>query len=143
LARTLPGRVLALDVGNRRTGVAISDALRITARPLLTLERSDPHADVVAIADLVADHQITAIVVGHPLLPSGDRGEQALLVEAFAAALTAELEVPVVLWDESYTTQAAAERVGRGAANLDAAAAAVILEEWLHSTAAEDPDRQP
>ena len=134
-------RVLALDVGNRRVGVAASDPLGLLARPLVTLGRTDEAGDLAAIVALVVREDACHVVVGLPLLPSGDRGEQAERVEAFMARLGPALETAGVSWswwDESYTTLAAEDRrrergarPGRGQASLDAEAAAVILEEWL------------
>ncbi len=132
------GRLLALDVGDRRIGVAVSDPLGVTARPLLTLERKRAADDVAAVAQLVSEWEARILIVGHPLLPSGDRGEQALRVEAFVRRLKRAVDVPVSLWDESYTTVAALERMkARGVSEddirqrIDAEAAAVILEEWM------------
>jgi putative holliday junction resolvase len=129
-----PGVILALDVGNRRTGSAACDALRIAVRPLETWQRGPDADEIARVGRLVDELRAVAVVVGHPLLPSGDRGEQALSVEAFVAALAQALDVPIEMWDESYTTLAAAERLdrrGRSKVGLDAAAAAVILEEYL------------
>lgn len=135
------GRLLALDVGDRRIGVAVSDPLRILARPVTTIQRRAA-ADVQAVVDLIAEWDVAQLVVGLPLLPSGDRGEQARAVEAFVRRLEAAVAIPIVLWDESYTTETAAERLrARGVAAraakalIDAEAAAVILEEWLRAHA--------
>ncbi len=133
------GRALALDLGLRRIGVALSDPLRVTARPLCTLRRQSRSADLERIRQLVAELKVAVVVVGWPLMPSGERGVRARWAEAFASALRKLLDVPVVLWDESYTTETAqARRRDRAAgrhrsqpAELDAEAAAVILEEWL------------
>ena len=139
----MSGRLLALDVGDRRIGLAVSDPLALFARPLKTLQRSDEAADVAEIMAVVRDEAVTHVVVGHPLLPSGDRGEQALAVESFMDRLAPALAVAGVgwsYWDESYTTLTAQERRRERAARprtsdpgLDAEAAAVILEEWLRA----------
>jgi putative holliday junction resolvase len=137
-AEATAGRTMALDVGDRRIGVAVTDPMGWFARPLSVLTRVGPRADMAAIAEIVAHWDVVRVVVGLPLLPSGDRGEQAEKSERFAAALERELTVPVELWDESYTTvEAEARRAARGvrpgrsAPEIDAEAAAVILEEWL------------
>jgi putative Holliday junction resolvase len=129
---------MALDVGTRRIGVAVSDPLKLFARGLTTLQRTDPVADVQAVAALVTAWEAERLIVGHPLLPSGDRGERAVEVEAFVERLAVAVGCPIELWDESYTTLAATERLhGRGVtgreaqAQVDAEAAAVILEEWM------------
>lgn len=136
-------RAMALDLGRRRVGIAISDPLWLTAQPLATLERQSREGDLERLATLARDLGVAVIVVGWPLLPSGDRGASALRAEAFAAQLRARVDVPVVLWDESYTTEAAHERrqvrgkrgKTRRLAPVDAEAAAIILEEWLAAAA--------
>ncbi len=143
----LAGPVMALDLGSRRIGVAVSDALHLTARPLCTLPCRSRRADVERIAQLVVDVEASLVVVGWPLLPSGDPGERAHAAEAFAAALERRICLPVVLWDESCTTEAAQERRrerGRSrrrasVAGLDAEAAAVLLEEWLAAAGETEP----
>jgi putative holliday junction resolvase len=131
-------RVMSLDVGDRRVGVALTDPLGLFARPLTTIVRSDARTDVLAVADLVHVWEATRLIVGLPLLPSGDRGEQACAVESFVAALTPVLDVPIEWWDESFTTIEASDRLrergmhpDRARQVIDATAAAVILEEWL------------
>jgi putative holliday junction resolvase len=130
--------MMALDVGNRRIGVAVTDPLGLFARPVTTLMRTRPEADRALIAGLVREWSVERLVVGLPLLPSGDRGKQAESAEAFAADLARAIDVPIDLWDESYTTLAASARLRergvdlrRDRSALDATAAAVILEEWL------------
>lgn len=140
-----------MDVGGRRIGVAVTDPLRVLARPLTTIRRRSRAADVSAVADLISEWQARLLVVGLPLLPSGDRGDQARAVEAFVAQLKAAISIPVELWDESFTTLEAAARLRDAGhkpdrdreaerARLDAVAAAVILEEWLraHQSGAAD-----
>ena len=132
-----PGRVLGLDLGDARIGVAISDDARRMAVPLGTVRTGAP-ADVRAIADLVREHGVTLVVVGHPLLLSGKAGERAHHAERFAAALTGLLEIPVLLQDERLST-VEAERALRetGASGrdrrraVDRSAATVILQAWL------------
>lgn len=132
---------MALDVGDRRVGVAVSDPLQLFSRPLKTLVR---RSDAEVIGDILAvvhSESVTEVVVGLPLLPSGDRGEQALAVEAFLehlGPLLVAAGIPWSYWDESYTTLAAEERRRQRLAKarspepgLDAEAAAVILEEWI------------
>ncbi len=139
-----PGRVMALDVGERRIGVAISDPLRITVRGLTTIDRARADA-CAAVVDSVAQWAPVCVVIGDPRLPSGDRGEQAESTDAFVARLAPELArlgVPIARWDESYTSEAAIARLRargvdtrRDKAAIDAEAAAIILEEWLRSQA--------
>jgi putative Holliday junction resolvase len=132
-----PGRVLGLDLGDARIGVAISDDDRRLAVPLGTVRTGAP-ADVRAIAALVREQAVTAIVVGHPRSMSGDVGPAAAKAERFAEALASGLEVPVALQDERLSTVEAeralrAAGIGGGARRgvVDRTAATVILQAWL------------
>jgi putative Holliday junction resolvase len=136
-------RVLGLDVGDRRIGMAISDGLGYTAQPLFTLHRKgrkgDLKAELKSIGRVIRMHGVTEVVVGNPLHMSGDVGLQAVKAQAFAEALRAEFGVTVHLWDERLTSVAANEildEVGyaRGAGRkrvIDQVAAVVILRGWL------------
>lgn len=132
-----PGRVLGLDLGDARIGVAISDDERRLAVPLGTVRTGAP-ADLRAIVELVREHEVTLVVVGHPLLLSGAAGERAHHAERFAQALRQVLPVPVVLHDERLST-AEADRVLRAAGApgrrrrrvVDRSSATVILQAWL------------
>ena len=132
-----PGRVLGLDLGDARIGVAISDDARRMAVPLGTVRTGAP-TDVRAVADLVREHGVTLVVVGHPLLLSGKVGERAHHAERFAAALTGLLDVPVLLQDERLSTveaERALRETGASARDrrraIDRSAATVILQAWL------------
>ena len=132
-----PGRVLGLDLGDARIGVAISDDARRMAVPLGTVRTGAP-ADVRAIAELVREHAVTLVVVGHPLLLSGRSGERAHHAERFAAALTGLLDVPVLLQDERLSTVEAERALREAGASgrdrrraVDRSAATVILQAWL------------
>ena len=136
-------RVLGLDVGDRRIGVAISDGLGYTAQPLFTLHRTgrkgDLKKEVKWIGRLMRKHGATEVVVGNPLHMSGDLSPQAVKAQAFAEALRAEFGVTVHLWDERLTSVAANEILdesgyARGAERkkvIDQVAAVVILRGWL------------
>ncbi len=137
-------RVLALDVGERRVGIAISDPTGTVARPLQTLVRGSREEDFAAIATLVTEHDVGLVVVGQPLSLDGTEGPQARRVARYAEALVARLPVRVVSWDERFTTAAADEilcqsrtekerRRARAEGELDAIAAAVILQNYLDS----------
>jgi putative Holliday junction resolvase len=136
-----PGRVLGLDLGDARIGVAISDDGRRLAVPLGTVRTGAPD-DVKAIADLVAEHDVALVVVGHPLMLSGEARQRAHLAERFAEALRAILPVEVLLQDERLST-AEAERALREAGasgrerrqTVDRSAATVILQAWLDAQA--------
>lgn len=132
-----PGRVLGLDPGDARHGVAISDDDRRLAVPLGTVRAGAPQ-DLKAVAALVRDNDVSLVVVGHPLAMSGQVGQRARNAEEFAGALRAFLPVPVALQDERLST-AEAERGLRGAGIpgrgrrrvIDRTAATVILQAWL------------
>jgi putative Holliday junction resolvase len=135
-------RILALDLGERRVGVAISDPDGIMAHPLVQLEprgRRDLVASVVALAE---EHEAGRVVAGIPLLPDGTRGEQARRAEGVIAALREVLKVPVVEWDERFSTEDAQEKLRDAGVKprqrrgrLDKAAAAVILQAYLDAGA--------
>jgi putative holliday junction resolvase len=135
------GRVLALDLGDARIGVAISDDGRRLAVPLGTIRTGAP-ADLKSIVELVRDHSVTLVILGHPLLLSGEAGERAHHAERFAEALRAILPVPVVLQDERLSTveaeRALRETGAKGRArrrHVDRSAATVILQSWLDASA--------
>ena len=122
-------RVLALDFGAARTGVAVSDATGTLARPVGIVERAATDAGLDRVVSLVAEHEAELVVVGLPLTLRGERGVQARETEAFVEALRARLEVPVETEDERFTTALAQQTGGR--APEDALAAAHLLQGWL------------
>jgi putative holliday junction resolvase len=131
---------LALDVGDRRIGVAISDPTRLLARPLTVLARRSNQVDAATIRQLADEHDATTIVVGIPYGADDDIGPQAQKTLAFARYLRRHLPFEVATWDERLSTQdAERELIAQGARRarrrelLDAAAAAVILGDWLSS----------
>lgn len=137
-----PGRILGLDLGDARIGVAISDDRRRIAVPLGTVRTGAP-ADVKAIADLVHGHGVTLVVIGHPLHLSGEAGERAHHAERFAEALDAFLEVPVLLQDERLSSVEADRALREAGASgrerrrtVDRSAATVILQAWLDAAGA-------
>ena len=132
-------RILALDLGAKRVGVAVSDATATLASPLTTLQRSgDTGRDHRSVARLVADEEAALLIVGLPLNMDGSRGPAALSAEAEAAVLATAVGVPVVLVDERLTTVSADRMLlarGQGAPQrrrtVDQVAAAVMLQAWL------------
>ena len=137
-------RVLGLDVGDRRIGVAISDELGITARGLCALERSNLKADTQRILDIVRENDCSCIVIGLPLNLSGADSLQTEKVREFAVKLENKLvsnamqEVRVELFDERFTTVIADRAMKDSGASqekrrevIDMQAAAVILGDWL------------
>lgn len=125
-------RVLALDFGAARTGVAVSDATGTLARPVCVVEQAASNTGLDRLVALVAEHAAEVVVVGLPLTLRGERGEQARATEAFVEALRGRLDVPVELEDERFTTALAQQTGGR--APEDALAAAHLLQGWLERT---------
>jgi putative pre-16S rRNA nuclease len=135
--RTDRGRVLGLDLGDARIGVAISDEERKVAVPLGTVPTGAPQ-DLKAIRKLVDENDVTAVVVGHPISMSGVQGPRARQAEEFAGALRSFLGIPVELHDERLSTveadRALREAGARGRERkraVDRSAAAIILQGWL------------
>jgi putative Holliday junction resolvase len=122
-------RVLALDYGAARTGVAVSDASGTLARPVGVVRKAATEAGLGELTRLVAEHEAQVVLVGLPLTLRGEHGKQAAETEAFVEELRALLSVPVETADERFTT-ALAQRFG-GKAQQDAAAAAHLLQGWL------------
>jgi putative Holliday junction resolvase len=122
-------KVMALDFGSARTGVAVSDPTGVIARPLCVVERAASEDGLAELQRLVRDEQPEQIVVGHPLTMRGERGRQARATEQFAAALRERLDVPVVLFDERFTTDLAQQ--SPSSAPEDARAAAHLLSSYL------------
>ncbi len=125
-------RLLALDYGVARTGVAISDETGSIARPLTVVARAGSAAGLETVKELVAAEGVSLVVVGLPVSLDGAEHGQAREVRSFVARLKRTIDVPVVLYDERFTTAIAQQRGGKGA--LDARAAAQILEDYLSST---------
>ena len=134
------GRVLALDLGKRRIGLALSDELGITAQGLETLERSNIREDLARLAQLASDKNVTLILMGNPLHMSGREGRQTEYTRDFAERLHAATGLPVEFRDERLTT-VEAERVLRQsgisiqkrAKAVDRLAAVILLESYLDS----------
>ena len=122
-------RVVALDFGSARTGVAVSDATGTLARPVEVVEGAATDTGLERIAELVAAYDAELVVVGLPLTMRGERGTQALETEAFVEALRGRVSVPVETFDERFTT-VLAQQTGGGAPE-DAVAAAHLLQGWL------------
>ena len=134
-----PQRILALDVGDRRIGLAITDPLGLTAQPLFTLHRTTLRADLKAIARFIRQHKVTTVVVGNPLHADGTPGAQAAKATAFAKAL--EVEHPALkhhLLDERLTTRDAHELLdlGRPASRVSRKEMRVSREEIVDQVAA-------
>ncbi len=129
------GRLLALDVGDRRLGVAVCDPLRIVARPLCIIDRQREDA-ASRIAALVREYEVDAVLIGYPYHADGRESAQAERVRAFAESLRARVSVPLHFVDERYTSQEAQlilreRRRRRELEHDDAIAAAVLLQRAL------------
>jgi putative Holliday junction resolvase len=123
-------KVLALDYGRARTGVAVSDATGTLARPLTVVERADSEPGLRRLAELVAAEEVDRVVVGLPLTLRGEAGEQAAATARFVERLRGAIDVPVESFDERFTTTLAAGSPGTRTAE-DARAAAHLLESYL------------
>ncbi|MGI9110635.1 MAG: Holliday junction resolvase RuvX [Gaiellaceae bacterium] len=128
-------KVLALDYGAARTGVAVSDATGTLARPLGVVERAATRTGLERLVELVDAERVERIVVGLPLTLRGAQGLQAEETDRFVEALRAAVSVPVERFDERFTTTLAS-RDPASRAPEDARAAAHLLETYLASTAA-------
>jgi putative Holliday junction resolvase len=122
-------KIVALDFGRARTGVAVSDPTGTLARPLGVVERAATEDGLARLAALIADEEADRVVVGLPLTLRGERGEQARETEAFVEALAAATDVPVVTFDERFTTDLAEQAPSR--TPEDARAAAHLLSSYL------------
>ena len=122
-------KVLALDYGSARTGVAVSDVSGTIARPLCVVERASTPAGLQRLAELIEAEGAEQVVVGLPLTLRGERGEQALETERFVADLRRATARPVATYDERFTTDLAAQT--RSATPEDARAAAHLLSSYL------------
>jgi len=132
------GRVLGLDVGSKRIGVAISDLLGITAQGIETIQRQNKRLDFGELEKVIRDYNVTEIVVGYPLRMSGAEGIQAEKMQRFAEELRGRFPVPVHLWDERLSS-AQANRllretemsIKRRGQVVDQMAAVLILQSWM------------
>jgi len=137
------GRVLGLDVGSRRIGLAVSDLLGITAQGLVTLERRNKRHDFRELERVIREYDVKEIVVGLPLRMSGAEGTQAEKMQAFADELRRRFQLPVHLWDERLTsaeanrllreTELSIEKRGKA---VDRMAAVLILQGWMERRSA-------
>jgi putative Holliday junction resolvase len=136
-----PGRVMGIDYGSRRVGIAVSDPLRIITRGLGALDNSPGLPGLIAAR--VRDEQVVLIVVGMPFAPDGGLGAKGEEVGRFIEALRAHVPIPVETWDESFTSVDARQafidggmkkrkRQQRG--RVDEMAARLLLQEYLEST---------
>ena len=133
-----PCRVLAIDYGRKRIGLALSDELQLTAQPLAVMKRANRREDLRRLRDICRKQGVARILVGHPLHITGEAGEMADEAARFAARLRKELGIEVTLVDERLTSWEAAQMIAqsgsphrRKQASLDDVAAAIFLREYL------------
>ena len=124
-------KVVALDYGAARTGVAVSDPTGTLARPVRVVERAGSERGLAELAELVRSEGAERVVVGLPLTLAGARGAQAQETERFIEALRAAVDVPVESFDERFTTVLAVQTSSRGSGSDDALAAAHLLSSYL------------
>jgi putative Holliday junction resolvase len=133
---TVPGRLLAVDHGTKVIGLALCDPTGLIARPLQLLARTSKKADFATLNDLVAEHDVKAVIVGLPVSPPEVTGyTQADQVRRWASRLAAAIGVPVYLWNERYSSDDAVELLAAAGKprpdRIDAVAAAVTLQSFL------------
>jgi putative holliday junction resolvase len=136
------GRILAIDYGARRMGLAVSDPLGITAQGIETLERKNKRTDFAHLERVIRDYEVKEIVLGYPLRMSGEAGTQSEKVAEFAEMLRQRFQLPVHLWDERLTSAEAnrllreAEVSSRKRAQaVDRMAAVLILQSFMQARA--------
>jgi putative Holliday junction resolvase len=141
----IPGRILSIDHGSRRMGLAVSDPLGITAQGIETLQRRNRRSDFARLERVISEYDVREIVVGNPLRMSGEEGTQSKKVAEFAEELRRRFNLPVHLWDERLTSAEAnrllrESEVGlqKRAQAVDRMAATLILQGFLESRRAGD-----
>ena len=143
MSHSVQGRILALDLGRRRIGLAISDELLLTAQGLPTLERTNIREDLARLTQLATERGVTSILIGNPVRMNGSEGAGSAWAREFAEKLEKHTGFQVRLWDERLTT-VEAERVLRDsgisrekrARAVDRLAAVILLQSYLESTSA-------
>lgn len=142
-----PARILAIDYGRRRIGLAISDELGLTAQPLGTMQRKNRRSDLRRLRDLARKNQVGVVLIGSPVHLSGRSGEMAEEAARFAARIREELRLPVELRDERLTSWEAkqmAEELSMGKkADIDSLAAAILLREYLSESENRKKSKRP
>jgi len=139
-------RILALDVGKRRIGVAVSDELGLTAQGLDTIQRTNTREDYAVIARLASEKEVGMILIGNPVNMSGQEGRQAEWVRRFAEGLGSRCGLPTQLWDERLTSVEAGRvlrqsgiSIEKRARAVDRLSAVILLQSYLDSLAMADP----
>ena len=136
MTKSAMSRILAIDYGRKRIGLALSDELGATAQPLLTIQRANRRDVIRRLREICAKHGVVQIIVGHPLHMTGEAGEMAAEAASFATRLSKELGIETELVDERLTTWEARQTMTetksrRKGEPIDAIAAAVLLRDYL------------
>ena len=141
-------RILALDLGKKRIGIAISDPFGITAQGLPNVVRTNKRADLAALAQLIGEREVGMILMGNPINMRGSEGRQSGWVREFAGALEKYTGLPVQLWDERLTSveagrvlRASGISIEKRAAAVDRLSAVILLQSYLDSLA--ETEREP
>jgi putative Holliday junction resolvase len=139
-SKTGKGRILALDLGKKRIGLALSDPLGITAQGLPTLQRTNIREDLTALATLIQQREVVLILMGHPLHMSGRESRQSEYTRDFAGRLGERAGIEVKFWDERLTTVEATRvlresgiSIEKRARAVDQLSAVILLESYLDS----------
>jgi len=137
---TVSGRILALDLGRKRIGLALSDPLGISAQGLETLQRTTIREDIAALEAIARQHDVKLILLGHPLNMNGTEGRQARYTSDFAERLTERTGLPVRFWDERMTSIEAGRvlrdsgiSIEKRAKAVDRLSAVILLASFLDS----------
>ncbi len=135
-------RYMALDLGNKRIGIALSDTLGMIARPLKVIKRTSRVNDYSEYRKLITTHKVNAVIVGLPINMDGSEGRQANWVRDYVDSFSQTVDIPIYLWDERLTTEIAidiikANKTPPAKAEIDAVAAAVILQSYLDTIPSE------
>lgn len=134
-------RVLALDHGSARCGCAVSDPTGTIVSPAGVVERPDSADGLAQLESMVTELEAELVVIGLPLLASGEHGSQAAAAKSFAGRLGGRLNVPIEMFDERFTTRMAQSSIGEGATSQeDALAAAHLLEDYLARSRRPQPE---
>jgi putative Holliday junction resolvase len=133
-------RILALDLGKKRIGLAISDPLGITAQGLPNLNRTNKRSDLAALEELAKEREVGLFLMGNPIHMGGSEGRQSAWVREFAAALESRTGLPVKFWDERLTSAEAGRvlresgiSIEKRAAAVDRLSAVILLQSYLDS----------
>jgi len=139
-------RIMALDVGEKTIGVAISDSLLLTAQARPTIRRKSPSSDIELLRRMAEENEVHQILVGKPLHMNGKESRQSQRIGRFAADLKNKLDIPVLFWDERLTSFAADQHLEEMGLNwrqrrehIDKIAAMIILQDYLDNR----PSRSP